>query len=337
MRTYRKIAEIRFLHQYYTSGVLDGADLAMHLSPETERLLANYRLMLKLKPARIELVQECETDDDGRQQAFIDIDHDLQLSIVLEQRNKLLFSFSELPFVQMARQAFYFSNRHLGQAVEGRLSRGQFVGADDICWLLPKSAAHIALDWNEPWQLRTAQGQVRIADAPQEVFAQQLAFAPDGYYELWQQGQRSAAFVLLKKRYSEADLGLIDLMVPAHSPLGPMPTYSIEFDVRRLPWQYQVYERYNSIKNIEIVDDKSQVQFREQASIDANGQRSKLFVSTQPIALCEVNRQTFRVVSPANGRAAKVWIERLPVPRLSNLVHADPNGKALVFKEYVYL
>ncbi|HAN77001.1 MAG TPA: hypothetical protein DCQ31_04110 [Bacteroidales bacterium] len=341
MRTYRKLAEINFFHKYYESGILESTDLGFYKTPETEKLLANYRLMLKIKPGVIELIQECEEEEEGLE-AFIEIDKELKFSIVIEQKNKQFFSFSELPFIDMGKEVFYFSNKIVKENKKSAgLVKGKEIGVSDLHWLLPKSVAKIEnLDWKAPKTLSSITKDKNIVCTSLDDFAQIVPTLADGYYELISGKNTEASFVLFKAKYSAADIGLIEFFVDtvmAKAIHSEPVQFGITFEARKLPWQYQVFERFNSIKNILIVDDKEEVEFKELAVIEQDGIKSRVFISKKPIAITEITKKAFRIISPANGRAGKVWVEKLPIPKFSNITMSAEPDKTMFFKEYVYL
>ncbi len=341
MRTYRKIAEIHIRHNFYKKGIVAANDFGFFKTPETEELLSNYRLMLKFKTGRIEVIQECEQED-GVIAPFIEIEHELKLSIVMQLKNKQFFSFSELPFIQMGKELFFFTNRRAGKITQsGQLNHTTFSGSDDICLLLPKSSGQIAeLSWDTQKTLISPDEKTKQTLEQANDFAEQALRLTDGYYEIKSKNKAEVKFVLLKTKYSASDVGLIEFFVNkemARSIQNEPQEFSIDFDSRKLQWQYQVFERFNSIKNIKIVDEKSEIEFSEQAQVELNGMQSKLFISKQQIPLQEVTKQTFKIVSPNNGRAGKTWVEKLPIPKLSNINKMDNQSDNLVFKEYVYL
>lgn len=302
--------------------------------------MANYRFTIKFRGDKIDIIQECESED-GKVEPFIEVDSELKFSFVIQLKNKQIFSFTDLPFIQMGKEAFFFSNKVGAKTIpDGKLSKKDFVGEDEKQLLFPKSSKELELlDWEKEKVLSNISQNIQYKIESLEELAYTLQKAEDGFYTINTGKKTELSFILFKEKYSTTDFGLIEFYLAPPKPIvyEQAIQHTIDFDTRKLPWQYQVFERFNSIKNISVVDDQAQIKFKEQGSAEVNGLQSKLFVSEQAIPVKEVNKQVFKVISNGKGKTQKTWLEKLPTPKLSNIAKESKSSKNLVFKEYVYL
>lgn len=271
MRSYRKLIEIEFLHNYYPDGKLASGDVDVLATPETKTIFSNYRIILKLLPNKIEIIQECEKDDKGIE-AVIEIDSPLKFDFIIGLSNKKFFNFTNTRYLKMRKEIFFFTN-NIGKKIAetGKLSVKEEVSDDDI-----KSIEVLNLD-----KSKSTSGII-------------------GYIEI-----NTDKF--------------INKPIQTEKPLH----YFVKFPQRQVYLQYNVNEKFNSVKNIQIIDEQKKLIFKELKQ--EQEQTSVKLISDKKVPLQLISKDIYKLIS-ANGSKnyTKTLYEKLPVPSLRDLIkHQD--------------
>jgi len=132
MRSYRKLLQIEFFHNYYPSGQLSGKDFSIVPTALTRKIIDNYRLVLKQVGSTIEIIQECEKEEDSIE-AVVIVDEELTFEFVISLANKNFFGFTDTKFLEMRKEVYYFTNKRKEKINQkGILTVNENVGAEDI-------------------------------------------------------------------------------------------------------------------------------------------------------------------------------------------------------------
>ncbi len=343
MRTYKKIAEIVFTHEYYSDGKLVANDLEFVPSKETEQIIRNYRMLLKLKDDRIEIIQEYDRDE-GVEDPFIEVQEELKFSFIIKQKNKNFITYSDIPFLKMGSEILYFTNKKKKGIVEkGGLSINKQVSEKDIYPLLPKAM---------PLVLKKAGNKFDLSDFIDNKISNYiqkgniderdtfLLQQKNGKYTVAQSAKNKIEYVLNKVRTNSGNIGFLDIYindsVKKMAAKGDLYSYSLVFKPRLTYWQYAVSEKYNSIKKIKIIDDKGKVKFKEKEElVSENGVKTKLFMSNEKLPIQKEQNYVFQLLL-TNGSegSGKLMFEKLPYPKISNIGKLE---KDYISKIYIYI
>ncbi len=266
MRSYRKLLEVEFTHNYYPSGKLASNDFKIAATPETKKIIENYRLILKLFENKIEIIQECDKKPKSIE-AVIEIDEQLKFEFIIGLANKNFFNFTDIRFPAMRKEMFYFSNKKEEKIhKEGNMSKNDTVSKDDI------------------------------------ISIKELALSKK---------QSSSGIIGLLRLYTNE---FVNKAIQTKEPFK----YSIGFAERKAYWQYNVIEKFNSTKNINIIDEDKKVKFKIEK--DNNFDNAKTFISDIKLPITKINKQKLKLIS-ANGKKnfTKTLYEKLPCPTMRDI------------------
>ncbi len=265
MRSYRKLLEIELCHNYYPSGKLATSDFNIVATRETNRIIANYRLILKQFENKIEIIQECDRKEKSIE-ALVEIDGELIFEFIVGQSNKNFFNFTDIRFPVMRKEIFFLSNKKKNKVLEsGILTRDKSVSESDI------------------------------------VDISELGLAKE---------QSASGIIGLIRLYTNK---FVNKPIQTKEPLK----YTVNFEERKIYWQYNVIEKYNSIKNVSIIDEENKIKFKE---VKDNDSEAKIFLSEKKLPMKKVNKQKIKLIS-TNGKKnfTKTLYEKLPYPTMRDI------------------
>ena len=95
--------------------------------------------------------------------------------------------------------------------------------------------------------------------------------------------------------------------------------YQVNFSQRKVYLQYNISEKYNSTKNVKIIDEQKNISFN---ALKTNEQEKDIkLISDKKISLLLIPTEKFKLIS-ANGNKTytKTLYEKLPVPTISDII-----------------
>jgi len=265
MRSYRKLFEIEFKHNYYPTQKLASSDFNIVATRETNKIIGNYRLILKQFENKIEIIQECDKKEKSIE-ALIEIDSELVLEFIIGQSNKNFFNFTDIRFPTMRKEMFYFSNKKKNKVLEeGILTQDKSVSDSDII-----SISELGL--------------------PKE--------------------QSTSGIIGLIRIHINK---FVNKPIQTKEPLK----YTVNFEERKIYWQYNVLEKYNTTNNVTIIDEENKIKFKEAKDNDS---KAKIFISEKKIPMKKVNKQKIKLIT-TNGKKnfIKTLYEKLPYPTMRDI------------------
>ena len=132
MRIYKKIIAIEFYHSFYDDNLIKASDIEIKPTPATEFIFSNYRLNLKQVGNSLQIIQECEKDDDNIT-PVIEIEKELQYNFIIKQKNKNFINFTDIPYPRMRQDILYFTNKKKNKVEKkGFLSKDKNVSDKDM-------------------------------------------------------------------------------------------------------------------------------------------------------------------------------------------------------------
>ena len=132
MRIYKEIIEIKFSHNYYPDGFIANNDFKIEPTFETQKIFDNYRIILKNNSNSIKLIQECEQTK-SETNPIIEIIDNIKFSFVIKLVNKDFFTYTNIPFLNLREDIFYFSNKKNNKIIQkGTLTKEKTVSEKDI-------------------------------------------------------------------------------------------------------------------------------------------------------------------------------------------------------------
>lgn len=344
MRTYKKIAEISFMHSYYKDKEFANKDIMFIPTSETERILNNYRILVKLKKSKIELIHEYDKEDDIVE-PLISINKELKFTFLVKQINQNIITFSDIPFLSMSKQILYFSNKKKEKNIKsGELSEEKYITHKDVRTLLPKGVDDLKQFTHEAFKLLNYKKEILAefeANTDSEDIEKAISQLPSGYYQI-KTNKKNKEFVINKMQSNSGMLAYIDIFLDQEitkeiDKENPYK-FKIEFKPREIFWQYNIIEKYNKIKNLKIIDEQTNIKFDYDKSKEPKDEKKAVFLSKTKLPMMRFNTFNFKLVSK-NGSSNydKILFEKLPAPKISDIIKHPKIDKEFILVKDIYI
>ncbi len=346
MRTYKLILELNINHDYYPKGKISADDLEIIPIPQTETTLKNYRMVLKSSGNQIKVSYEYERDEKSELPS-IELKKELKFTFLIKQKNPLFINFTEIPFITMNREIVYLSNKKKNKIIEkGSLSEGNFIEEKDVIPFLPKDIELITDNKNIDFKILNSDKEIvenhKKGESAVDTSINFIQKNPNGKYSIKIKNQETD-FVLFNAKTDSGTIGYIEIFIDKNAiksieknnkPLS----YSINFKPRNIFWQYYIIQKYNSLDNIQIIDEAKELNFELEEELMNNDKAAKIFTSIQKTILLKENTKNLKLVSKNGNKSfEKVLYEKLPFPDIKNIGKHKTKEEEYTCKSFIYI
>ncbi len=341
MRLYKKIFEIKFKHGYYDNFVMPSGELEIIPIGETEKHLKNYHMIFKKNSDSASIIYEFDKEGEN-EEPFIRFVEQLKFSFKIKQINSKLISISQLPFIKMNKEIFYFTNKTKNKTIQnGKISIEQFVSDKDKCVFLPKAIDKI-LEYSEnELKIYNDNNELIINNKKQLTnleLSKKLLQLNDGKYIL-DCNKTKFNFVIYKQE-RKSIIGYIDIYLN-HSSIDKIQKnkedyhkYEIEFKQRETFWQYVVVNKFSKVKKLKIIDEHNNVVFKQEKNQD---DRKLIFISNKRLPLRKNQKYIFQLVNIDGSSSYDVLYLKLPYASAKNISKVESMPSEIISKMYVYI
>lgn len=346
MRTYKLILELNISHEFYPENKIPSSDLKIIPTQQTITNLRNYRMVLKNYGNQIKIYYEYDKTE-KKENPAIEINKELEFVFLIVQNNPQFINFTEIPFIAMNREIMYFTNKKNNKIIEnGSLSKDNFVSDKDIAYFLPKKIDIITnqkdIDFNIYNSAQEIVKEHKKGKSAIDTAVQFINENKNGKYILNIKNQENV-FVLYNSKTESGIIGYIDFSINENiikfTEKNEKPySYSINFKTRSLFWEYYIIQKYNSLDNIQIIDEANEMIFELQEELMNNDKAAKIFVSKQKNKILKENTKNLKLITKNGNKSfEKTLYEKLPFPDIKNIGKHKIKKYEFTCKSYVYV
>ena len=153
-------------------------------------------------------------------------------------------------------------------------------------------------------------------------------------------GNKKYAFVQIKSKESTGIIGHIEFFTEGNYLKNikndTIDTYSLAFNARPTFWQYHIFEKYNSVKNIKIIDEHEKIHFIPNKQ--SENKKEKIFTTKEKISLKDINKHIFKLTTVnGNKNFSKILYEKLPFPKVDSITKHETQKNEFISNAYVYI